>query len=187
MSTPEDTSTEPDRDESAEVPAEEHPLEWDEAPNNRKPAEEREAISTRAEKDDARSIVTGEAKYTSDYRTNFQDLAEGKVLRSEIPHGRVEHIDTSGAEAMDGVYAVITPWSDEVPDRRYTSAGQSYPEPSPWDMRVLRRTVRYVGDPVAAVAALAVWVSSAATAATGSPTYRTVRRNTRMSQGLGSG
>lgn len=162
MSTPEDTSTEPDRDESAEVPAEEHPLEWDEAPNNRKPAEEREAISTRAEKDDARSIVTGEAKYTSDYRTNFQDLAEGKVLRSEIPHGRVEHIDTSGAEAMDGVYAVVTPRSDEVPDRRYTSAGQSYPEPSPWDMRVLRRTVRYVGDPVAAVAAEDTQTASAA-------------------------
>jgi CO/xanthine dehydrogenase Mo-binding subunit len=54
---------------------------------------------------------------------------------------------------MDGVYAVIPPDSDVVPEKAYTSAGQSYPEPSPRDLRVLRRRVRYVGDPIAAVAA----------------------------------
>jgi putative selenate reductase molybdopterin-binding subunit len=75
------------------------------------------------------------------------------VVRSEIPHGRVVEIDTDRAEAMDGVLAVLTPWSDEVPDTRYTSAGQSYPEPSPWDMQILNEKVRYVGDPVVAVAA----------------------------------
>lgn len=130
-----------------------HPIEWDEAPNNRKPADERQAISKREEKNDARKIVTGESKYTADYAPNFPDLVEAAVLRSEIAHGYVTEIDTSDAEAMDGVYAVITPDSEEVPDRKYTSAGQSYPEPSPWDLTVLRRKVRFVGDPIAAVAA----------------------------------
>jgi hypothetical protein len=54
---------------------------------------------------------------------------------------------------MDGVVAVLTPWSEDTPDAKYTSAGQSYPEPSPWDMQVLNERVRYVGDPIAAVAA----------------------------------
>lgn len=131
----------------------EHPLEWDESPNNRKSKSERQAISKREEKNDARKIVTGESKYTADYALNFPDLAEAAVLRSDIAHGYVTEIDTSAAEAMEGVYAVITPDSDEVPDTMYTSAGQSYPEPSPWDLSVLRRKVRYVGDPIAAVAA----------------------------------
>jgi CO/xanthine dehydrogenase Mo-binding subunit len=55
---------------------------------------------------------------------------------------------------MDGVLAVITPWDDVVPDTLFSSSGQSYPEPSPWDMTVLREHVRFVGDPVAAVAAV---------------------------------
>jgi len=132
---------------------EKHPLDWEEAPDNRKAVEDRWVISDSTEKDDARKIVTGEAKYTADFAGTIPDLIEGKILRSEIAHGRVTSIDASEAEAMDGVYAVLTPWSDAVPDRPYTSAGQSYPEPSPWDMRVLRERVRYVGDPVAAIAA----------------------------------
>jgi CO/xanthine dehydrogenase Mo-binding subunit len=131
-----------------------NPVEWDEAPNNRKEPGERRTVSHREEKDDARKIVTGEAKYAADYAREFPDLAEAEVVRSEIAHGVVTDIDTSAAEAMDGVYAVLTPDSPEVPDEPYTSAGQPYPEPSPWDMRVLRRTVRFVGDPIAAVAAV---------------------------------
>jgi putative selenate reductase molybdopterin-binding subunit len=139
-----------------EVPSDleaEHPIEYEEAPNNRKSKTERLVISHREEKDDARKIVTGDAKYTADYAEHFRDLAEAKILRSEIAHGYVKSIDTAKAEALDGVYAVLTPWSDEIPEGKYTSAGQSYPEPSPLDMRVLREKVRYVGDPVAAVAA----------------------------------
>jgi putative selenate reductase molybdopterin-binding subunit len=130
-----------------------HPLEWDEPENNRKAADERESITTETEKYDARKIVTGEAQYTADYAKRFPDLAHGKVIRSDIAHGYVTDIDTSAAEAMDGVYAVITPWSDVVPNDLYSSSGQSYPEPSPWDMRILREHVRFVGDPIAAVAA----------------------------------
>ncbi|ADB62795.1 aldehyde oxidase and xanthine dehydrogenase molybdopterin binding protein (plasmid) [Haloterrigena turkmenica DSM 5511] len=123
------------------------------AEDDRKPREEREHLTENVEKDDARKIVTGEARYTADYRDRFPELAEGKVIRSDIAHGYVRDIDVSEAEAMDGVYAVITPWDDVVPDKAYSSSGQSYPEPSPWDLRVLREHVRYVGDPVAAIAA----------------------------------
>lgn len=116
-------------------------------------AEPHEAIKVNREKYDARKIVTGEAKYTADYRTRFPNLAEAVVVRSDIAHGRVTSIDTSAAEDMDGVYAVITPWDEVVPDTLYSSSGQMYPEPSPWDMRILRDHVRFVGDPIAAVAA----------------------------------
>lgn len=139
--------------QSTAVEHEEHPLEWDEADNNRKADDERQSVSRPAEKDDDRKLVTGEAKYTADYEKQFPDLAHAAIVRSEIPHGRVTAIDTSAAEAMDGVYAVLTPWSEACPDAKYTSAGQSYPEPSPWDMHVLNEHVRYVGDPIAAVAA----------------------------------
>ncbi|MFT4891305.1 MAG: putative selenate reductase molybdopterin-binding subunit [Halobacteriales archaeon] len=150
---PEDAAVESETGD-AEVDADEpFPMEWDEPAGNRKEPEERENISTSVEKDDARKIVTGEAKYTADFRDRIPDLAEAKVLRSEIAHGHVKSIDTTEAERMDGVYAVITPWSDVVPDAVYTSAGQSYPEPTPWDLTVLRKKVRMVGDPIAAVAA----------------------------------
>lgn len=157
MSKPEQDESDPDgameEDEGRSSLAEKHPLEWEETADNRKEAEDRWVISDSAEKDDARKIVTGEAKYTADYADSFPDLLEGKILRSEIAHGYVTDIDTSEAEALEGVHAVLTPSSDDVPNKRYTSAGQSYPEPSPWDMQVLRERVRYVGDPIAAVAA----------------------------------
>jgi CO/xanthine dehydrogenase Mo-binding subunit len=126
---------------------------WDEHPGNKKTHDERDSVSSRTEKTDARKIVTGEAKYTADHVAGFQNLAEAAVVRSEIAHGVVTDIETSAATEMDGVYAVITPDSPSVPNKPYTSAGQSYPEPSPRDLHVLRKQVRYVGDPIAAVAA----------------------------------
>ncbi|WP_226042660.1 molybdopterin cofactor-binding domain-containing protein [Natrinema sp. DC36] len=145
------TASKPTSEEPQEF--EEHPLEWDESANNNKAPGERKSVSQPAEKFDDRKLVTGQAKYTADYEERFPDLAHAAVVRSEVPHGRVTAIDTTEAEELDGVYAVLTPWSDDVPDAKYTSAGQSYPEPSPWDMNVLNEHVRYIGDPIAAVAA----------------------------------
>ncbi len=145
----ESESGSPDVDSS-----EQFPLEWNEPAGNRKDPDDRKSVSEPVEKYDARKIVTGEAQYTADYRRQFPELAEAKVRRSDIAHGYVTDIDTSEAEAMDGVYAVLTPWSGEVPNSVYTSAGQGYPEPTPWDLRVLREKVRMVGDPIAAVAAV---------------------------------
>jgi len=154
MSKTDEPEPEPEEevDEASTIEAA-NPMEWDEASNNRKAPAERRTVSHREEKDDATKIVTGEAKYAADYAREFPDLGHAKVVRSDIAHGVVTDIDTSAAEAMDDVYAVVTPESPEVPNEPYTSAGQSYPEPSPWDLRVLRRTVRFVGDPIAAVVA----------------------------------
>ncbi|AUX10121.1 aerobic carbon-monoxide dehydrogenase large subunit [Halalkaliarchaeum desulfuricum] len=148
MSKPDEPTHESDASDD-----EQHPLEWDEPENNRTDPEERDAITNDEEKSDARKIVTGEARYTGDFRDRFPELAEATIVRSDVAHGYVTDVDTSEAEAMDGVYAVLTPFDEEVPDTLYSSSGQSYPEPSPWDMRVLRKHVRFVGDPVAAVAA----------------------------------
>jgi putative selenate reductase molybdopterin-binding subunit len=148
-----DTDTETTVREEDPADLEEFPIEWDEPAGNAVPAEERQAITTNEEKVDGKKIVTGDAKYTADFGQLVPDLAHAKVFRSDIAHGHVTEIDTSAAEAIDGVHAVLTPWSEEVPDEPYTSAGQSYPEPTPWDLRVLRKKVRYVGDPIAAVAA----------------------------------
>ncbi len=126
---------------------------WNKRSENRRSDTDRATVSHREEKVDARKIVTGESKYTADYAASFPSLAEAAVVRSAIAHGVVTSIETNAAEKMDGVYAVITPESPSVPETAYTSAGQSFPEPSPRDLHVLRKRVRYVGDPIAAVAA----------------------------------
>ena len=64
----------------------------------------------------------------------------GKILRSPHPHARIVSIDASGAEGMDGVHAVVTPF--DVP------RGSIAP-----DLPILDSEVRFVGDEVAAVAA----------------------------------
>lgn len=84
------------------------------------------------------------------------DLAEPnsliiKVLRSPHPHAYIESIDISKAQALEGVACVLT--YEDFKRIPITRAGQGYPEPSPHDKFVLDRTVRYVGDEVAVVAA----------------------------------
>jgi len=73
------------------------------------------------------------------------------MLRSPHASARITRIDTSAAEALPGVHAVIT--HRNCPDAMYTNAGQGFPEPSPYDVRMFCEVVRHVGDRVAAVAA----------------------------------
>ena len=94
---------------------------------------------------DAGDKVTGRAQYTDDIA--LPNMVYGKILGSPIAHGRVKSIDTSKAEALPGVLAVIT--GKDVPDTQY---GVS---PARYDEYVLARDkVRHVGDEVAAVAAI---------------------------------
>ena len=94
---------------------------------------------------DAADKVTGRAIYTDDIA--LPNMVYGKILGSPIAHGRVKRIDTSKAEALPGVLAVIT--GRDVPDTQY---GVS---PARYDEYVLARDkVRHVGDEVAAVAAV---------------------------------
>ncbi|MGE0433071.1 MAG: molybdopterin-dependent oxidoreductase [Planctomycetota bacterium] len=94
---------------------------------------------------DGADKVTGRAKYTADFQ--LPGMLVGKILSSPIAHGIIRRIDTSKAEALPGVLAVIT--GKDVPDTRY---GVS---PARYDEHVLaKERVRYVGDEVAAVAAV---------------------------------
>ena len=92
--------------------------------------------------------VTGRLQYTGDLK--LPGMLHGKILRSPHPHARIVSIDTSAAEAMPGVVAVITP-KDIPPNRRLQS-----------DLAVLDWTVRFVGDEVAAVAAVREDIAEAA-------------------------
>lgn len=92
--------------------------------------------------------MTGQPVYTQDLAP--EDCLVVKLLRSPHASAWIEKIDTSRAKLVPGVACILT-WED-VPHKRYTQAGQSYPEGSPYDRYILDRQVRYVGDPVAIVA-----------------------------------
>src|ERR1051325_1239061 len=88
--------------------------------------------------------VTGAAKFTADL--SLPGLLEAKVLRSPLPHGKILSIDTSRAEALAGVAAVLT--RDDLKDINpfYGNCLRDRPV-------VAIDRVRYVGEPVAVVAA----------------------------------
>ncbi|WP_053832025.1 xanthine dehydrogenase family protein molybdopterin-binding subunit [Paraclostridium bifermentans] len=99
---------------------------------------------------DGMSIATGKPVYTDDLAA--KDALVVKILRSPHAHAKIKNIDTSRALMVDGVECVLT--YKDVPNNRFTLAGQSYPEPSPYDRLILEDTVRYVGDEVAIIAAI---------------------------------
>lgn len=99
---------------------------------------------------DGMSITTGKPVYTDDL--SAKDALVVKILRSPHAYAKIKDIDTSKAEMVDGVECILT--YKDVPKSRFTLAGQTYPEPSPYDRLILEDVVRYVGDEVAIVAAV---------------------------------
>ena len=99
-------------------------------------------------KKDAMALVTGKPVFTQDVAP--ADCLVVKVLRSPHANANILSIKTDAAKKVPGIEAVYT-WED-VPTQRFTMAGQTYPEPSPYDRQILDQHVRYVGDPVAIVA-----------------------------------
>ena len=93
---------------------------------------------------DGEDKVTGKAVYTVD--VELPGMAHGKILRSPYAHARIKRIDARKAEALPGVYAVIT--RDD--QRGLGMFGAAYKDQT----IVAIDKVRYVGDPVAAVAAV---------------------------------
>jgi putative selenate reductase molybdopterin-binding subunit len=87
--------------------------------------------------------------FTDDFE--IRGLLFGLTLRSPHAHARIRRINASRALAIPGVAAVLT--HENVPRVPFTTAGQNFPEPSPYDTFILDRKVRFVGDRVAAVAA----------------------------------
>lgn len=100
------------------------------------------------EKTDAMALVTGKPVYVNDIAP--KDCLIVKVLRSPHAHALIREIDVQKAFLVPGVEAVYT--YRDVPQERFTLAGQTYPEPSPYDRLILDQRVRFVGDPVAIVA-----------------------------------
>ena len=98
-------------------------------------------------KKDAMALVTGQPVYCDDLAP--KDCLIVKLLRSPHAYAKIRSIDTSIAKRIPGIEAVYT--YEDVPTSRFTLAGQSYPEPSPYDRRILENVVRYVGDEVAIV------------------------------------
>ena len=98
---------------------------------------------------DGMSIASGKPVYTDDLAA--KEALVVKILRSPHPYAIIEEIDTKRAMMVPGVECVLT--YKDVPQNKFTLAGQSYPEPSPYDRLILDKTVRYVGDEVAIIAA----------------------------------
>ena len=108
-----------------------------------------QVVGHSVDKCDALALATGQEKYVAD------DLPQGtlyaKLVTSPYAHANIVRIDSEKALQMPGVKAVLT--HEDVPRVAHTTAGQGYPEPSPYDTFCLDKKVRFVGDRVAAVAA----------------------------------
>lgn len=104
-------------------------------------------VGKRLPKVDAIEKVTGSAKFTADMR--LPGMLYGKVLRSPYAHAKVLRVDTSEAEKLPGVKAVLT--IKDVPRIKYDP---SDPLQSSRDQYIFDEKVRYVGEGVAAVAAV---------------------------------
>ncbi len=100
-------------------------------------------VGHNVERVDGLEKVTGVAQYIADI--DLTGLLQARVLRSPLPHARILHVDTTRARALPGVFAVVT--GEDTPKRRWGSFQQDqYP--------LAVDKVRYVGDEIAAVAAV---------------------------------
>lgn len=101
-------------------------------------------------KKDSMQLVTGQPVYTDDLAPS--DALIVKLLRSPHASAWVKKINTTIAKKVPDIEAIYT-WEDvDQNSRRFTCAGQTYPEPSPYDRLIIDRRVRFVGDTVAIVA-----------------------------------
>lgn len=107
------------------------------------------AINQPVRKKDSMQLLLGKPVYVEDIAP--KDALMIKLLRSPHANAIVEEINISVAKKVPGVVDIYT-WED-VPKQRFAIAGQTYPEPSPYDRLILDRHVRFVGDVVAIIAA----------------------------------
>ncbi len=105
-------------------------------------------INKAIRKKDAMELVCGKPVYVDDITPS--DCLVVKILHSPHAHAWIEEINTTIAMKVPGIEAIYT--YEDVPQKRFTMAGQTYPEASPYDRLILDRRVRFVGDAVAIVA-----------------------------------
>ena len=92
------------------------------------------------EKKDSRQLLLGKPVYVDDLTG---DALVVKLLRSPHANAVIDEINTSAAKKVPGVVNIYT-WED-VPQQRFAIAGQTYPEPSPYDRLIMDRHVRFSG------------------------------------------
>ena len=110
---------------------------------------EYKSIHKSVRKKDSMQLLLGKPVYTDDVTPD--DALVVKILRSPHANAIVESINTKAAKLVPGVVDIYT-WED-VPTTRFAIAGQTYPEPSPYDRLIIDRHVRFAGDVVAIIAA----------------------------------
>ena len=110
---------------------------------------EYKSINKSVRKKDSMQLLLGKPVYTDDVTP--KDALVVKLLRSPHANAIVESINTAAAKKVPGVVDIYT-WED-VPQTRFAIAGQTYPEPSPYDRLIIDRHVRFSGDAVAIIAA----------------------------------
>lgn len=106
------------------------------------------AVNQPIRKKDAMALVTGKPVFMDDLVP--KDCLIVKLLRSPHANAIIKEINKAAAEKVPGIEAIYT-WED-VPQQRFTTAGQTYPEATPYDRLILDQHVRFVGDPVAIIA-----------------------------------
>ena len=99
-------------------------------------------------KKDSMALLNGKPVYTDDIAPSNCLIV--KLLRSPHAHALIEDINIDIASKVPGIECILT--YKDAPQKRFTTAGQSYPEPSPYDRLILDKRLRCVGDPVAIVA-----------------------------------
>ena len=113
------------------------------------PATETKVVNKPEPKVDGVKLAKGRPVFTDDL--TLPGMLYGALLTSPHAHARIRDINTSEAESLPGVHAVLT--YKDVPRVMYASGGQSYPNPLPYDQVSLDNKVRHAGDRVAVVAA----------------------------------
>lgn len=108
----------------------------------------RSVINQPVRKKDAMALLCGKPVYVDDVTPD--DCLIVKVLHSPHAHAWIEDINTDIAMKVPGIEAIYT--YKDVPQQRFTMAGQTFPEPSPYDRLILDRRMRFVGDAAAIVA-----------------------------------
>lgn len=122
-----------------------------------------QVVGRSVRKNDALAKVTGQARYTGDLK--LPGMLHARLLRSPYAHARIRSIDTSRAEALPGVAAVLT--HHNTPAKLFAQSEYTATAPEgapPPDQRIFDDKVRYAGEAVAAVAAVDLDTAAAALA-----------------------
>lgn len=112
-------------------------------------SDEYRVIGKKQRRLDGVKLALGRPAFVDD--VSIPGLLHARILHSPVAHARIRRIDVSRAREYPGVHAALT--YQDLPRIPYTTAGQGFPEPSPYDAVMLDNKVRFVGDRVAVVAA----------------------------------